>query len=559
MSAATSHPDYQSLFESGPALYLVLDPDLRIVAVSDAYGTATMTRREDILGRGIFDVFPDNPEDPQADGVRNLTASLQRVLQPRAGDAMRVQKYDIRKPEADGGGFEQRYWKPFNSPVLDDQGRIAWIIHQVEDVTSLVLAQKHGVEQGQLVDRLREQTSLLEAEIRARREAEKRLECERTLLRTFIDTLPDIAFTKDTDGRFVVSNRAHQQAEGKATESEISGKTTFDLHPPHLAKMYHADDLRVLRDGETVHNREEPFVGADGQEQWNLTTKAPLRDPAGQIIGLVGISRNIQDRKRADEEIRRLNASLELRIAERTAELEAANRELEAFSYSVSHDLRSPLRTVDGYSQALLEDFGPQLPEEGRRLLGIIRSGAQEMGNLIDDLLTFSRLSRQPLQRQPIATSQMVCQVIEDLKTHRREPEVRVCIGDLPGCEGDPALLKQVWLNLLSNAFKYTSKRPQPVVEIGCQQGAYFVRDNGTGFDMRYAHKLFGVFQRLHRAEDYEGTGVGLAIVQRVIHRHGGRVWAEAAVNRGATFYFNLSGRDRTESESEIYEPNQHD
>jgi len=227
-------------------------------------------------------------------------------------------------------------------------------------------------------------------------------------------------------------------------------------------------------------------------------------------------------------------------------QLEAANKELESFSYSVSHDLRAPLRAMDGFSRAVMEDYGSQLPADGQRYLQIIRTSAQRMGNLIDDLLSFSRLSRATLSKRTIDVRSLVQETLEELRSQREGREIQLNIGDLPACEGDTALLKQVWINLLSNAFKYTQKRSSAVVEIGCKKeghaNIYFVRDNGTGFDMRYANKLFGVFQRLHRAEDYEGTGVGLAIVQRIIHRHGGRVWAEAVVDQGATFYFTLEG-----------------
>jgi light-regulated signal transduction histidine kinase (bacteriophytochrome) len=241
-----------------------------------------------------------------------------------------------------------------------------------------------------------------------------------------------------------------------------------------------------------------------------------------------------------------LNAQLEQRVAERTSALEAANRHSEAFSYSVSHDLRAPVRAMNGFSQAVLEDYGELLPDEGRHYLESIREGAKEMDALIDDLLAFSRVIQAQLQRRNVDTRKLVENVIEELSLHQKGRKIEITTGDIPPCLGDPTLLKQVWINLLSNALKYTRKRERAVVEIGCAshsgEEAYFVRDNGVGFDMHYADQLFGVFQRLPGAEEHEGTGVGLAIVERVIHRHGGRIWANSRQGEGATFYFTVAG-----------------
>jgi signal transduction histidine kinase len=248
--------------------------------------------------------------------------------------------------------------------------------------------------------------------------------------------------------------------------------------------------------------------------------------------------------------VRRLgreNAELSRRVAERTAELEAANRELEAFSYSVAHDLRSPLRAINGFSHVLLEDHGAELSPTARAVLDRVLERAGHMGRLIDDLLGLARLSRTPLALRRVVMAQLAREVAEELRRDVRDRDVAVVVGDMPDAVGDQGLLRQVFVNLLANAFKFTRARERGLVEAGSLENgdeqAYFVRDNGAGFDMRYADKLFGVFQRLHAADEFEGTGVGLSIVQRIVNRHGGRVWAEAEVDRGATFYFTV-GRD---------------
>ena len=249
--------------------------------------------------------------------------------------------------------------------------------------------------------------------------------------------------------------------------------------------------------------------------------------------------------------LRRENAELAQSVRERTAALEAANnalesanKELEAFSYSISHDLRAPLRHVDGFSQLLAEGYSAQLPPPAQRLLKNVCDGAKRLGRLIDDLLNFSRLSRRPLDKRTVSLSRLVQEVLDELQEERKGREVEIKIDPLPDCLGDASLLKQVYVNLLANALKFTRQRKPALIEIGGSEQAgellCFVRDNGAGFDMQFADKLFGVFQRLHRDDQFEGTGVGLSIVQRIIHRHGGRIWAEAEVDKGATFHFTL-------------------
>jgi len=275
-----------------------------------------------------------------------------------------------------------------------------------------------------------------------------------------------------------------------------------------------------------------------------------------------------QELNETNHEVLLLNLELEKRVDERTAELratqaelqrtnsellqltfdlKAANKDLEAFSYSVSHDLRSPLRAIDGFARILLEDFAPQMPQEARRLVDTVSASARQMRQMIDDLLQFSRLGRQRLSRSQVSMSNLVSVVLNELRPEQADRHIQIQIRDLPDCIADPSLLKHVLVNLLSNALKFTQHKPIAVIEVGSTQEngktVYFVRDNGAGFDMQFADKLFGVFQRLHDQQEFEGTGVGLSIVQRIIERHGGRIWAEGEVDKGATFYFTIPNK----------------
>jgi PAS domain S-box-containing protein len=312
----------------------------------------------------------------------------------------------------------------------------------------------------------------------------------------------------------------------------------------HSEDLGQIDRLSEIAEAERTSTRTEfRILRPDGQIRWIASRARLLFDSSSHVIRIVGINLDITEQSNRQAEIFALNASLEQRVSERTGELIRTNNELESFSYSVSHDLRAPLRHIDGFTRILKEEFTSQLPEEGHRYLDRIIQSATHMGHLIDDLLDLSRISRKELSRQSVKMTDLVRPTVADLCLSD-ERKIAWQIGELPELICDSGLIRLVFINLLSNAVKFTRKCPAALIEVGsCEiDGALtiYVRDNGVGFDLKYADNLFGVFQRLHRQEDFEGTGIGLATVQRIIHRHGGKIWVEAAPDRGATFFFTL-------------------
>jgi PAS domain S-box-containing protein len=385
-----------------------------------------------------------------------------------------------------------------------------------------------GTQLGRVVERMRAQEALRASELK---------------FRSVVESASDGMIVADSAGSIVAWNKSARTIFGY-DEEEVLGQPLTRLMPeryrdPHrrgLEQFRATGKARVI--GRTVELHGLRKDASEFPVELSLSTWK-----AGEHTFYGGIIRDITERKRVEEEIRRLNAEL----AQRVVELDATNKEIEAFSYSISHNLRAPLRALAGFSGILLEEHTPHLSDDVQRYLRRIQDNAQNMGRLVDALLDFMRLSRRPLRTQLVAPTDLVRQVLDELRHTHEGRRVDIAIGDLPVCQADPAMLKQVFLNLLSNALKFSRRQEVTRIEIGCQEDAtpsarvYYVKDNGVGFDMQYANKLFGVFEQLHRPQDYEGTGVGLAIVQRIIHRHGGLIWAEAAVNQGATFYFTLA------------------
>ena len=829
--------NFCTLFEGAPDCYLVLDRNLNIVAVTDAYAGATMTKRSEILGKGMFEIFPDNPDDPAAEGVRNLHASLLQVLKTNTADAMPVQKYDIRKPESEGGGFDARYWSPVNTPISDQNGNIQYIIHKVQDVTEFVRLKQQGVEQSRLNETLRERAVRMEAEIFSRanevatssaklkaaneeleqlyantleldqlksqffanvshelrtpltlimapleqlirlpigtsisetihKQLEMMLRNARILYRHVSDLLdaakleagrmpvaysrfnlaklvrttaaqfdslasdrslsftvetPDIldieadaektqrilinllsnAFKFTPGGGFVTlrlntSNKSafievadsgsgvpenmrqvvferFRQLEGSAQrrfggtglglaivkefaelhegsvriDDASQGGALFivtlpltapagaeindiDQAPNPIIVQATADELHkpvqtypqsqpsivsgnkplilVIEDNiemnqfisETLNPNYQVINAYNGQEGVDLAKKynpdlvicdvmmpimsgdqvvAELRqrpefvdmpilmltaktDKAFRIgmftTGIQGymnkpfavdellarVGNLVTSRLRTLDELRSLNADLERRVIERTTELTLANQELDAFAYAVSHDLRAPLRAMNGFTQALIEDYGDTLAGEAQSYLEEINHASHKMGALIEGILKLSRTIRGEIRLESIDISDIAERLIIEL-THG-EPMRRVTCNVEPHIVvvGDHHLLEAVLSNLLANAWKYTGKVAMPQIQVYSEQhdGRRWIcfEDNGAGFDMNYADKLFKPFQRLHRQDEFPGIGIGLATVQRIIRRHGGEIQAQGELGNGAKFSFSL-------------------
>lgn len=379
-------------------------------------------------------------------------------------------------------------------------------------------------------------------DITERRQAELELRENERRFRTFYEQAPIAYQLLDSEGKLVDVNRAwlhlleypKDQIIGERFSALLSESDRERFERSYdqfkVSGEWSGAEFEVLRASGNV-----ALITIDGKANY---------DNMGNLRQAHCIIHDVTEKKLAEEKVRRMNEELERRVLERTAQLEAANRELEAFSYSVSHDLRAPLRAIDGFSRILSEEYIATLDPEAQHYLDRVRDNTRIMSNLIDNLLSFSRLSRQPLKKQSINPRLLVDQALEMLLADKDGRVIDISVENLPACMADPALLKQVYVNLLSNAIKFTGRKEHAAIEVGCLQEnhetIYYVRDNGVGFNMDYANKLFGVFQRLHRSEDYEGTGVGLAIVQRIINRHGGRIWATSEPDQGATFCFTL-------------------
>jgi PAS domain S-box-containing protein len=507
------------------------------VAIFEEDFSAARTRLDELHASGVTDLrayFAAHPDElrqvagmvrilevndaaVQTMGARSREELVGAVRPPHSAATLESFREELVALDAGSTKFSAEF------PAVSADGRPMWL--------ALSLAVQAGSES------TLERVVVSFVDITARKQAEAQL----VMVMKAVDSAGDAVGISDAQGRHIYQNRALSNLFGYETAEELAaaGGGPAAVRDPAVARELFA----AIMSGQSWAGELE-MVTKDGRVFPAYERADAIVDREGHLVGLIGIITDITERKRIEAEMAALNAGLERRVAERTAQLEIANREMESFTYSVSHDLRAPLRAIDGYGKAFAEDFGATLAPAARDYLDAIRGSTRRMSLLVDGLLALSRLGRQRLNVETIGTADIVRTALADAGARERQGILNVVVGDLPPCRADGTLLRQVFVNLLQNAFKFTVG-PEPArVEVGCREvdgePVYFVQDNGVGFDMRYADKLFQPFQRLHKETEFAGNGVGLAIVHRIVERHGGRVWAESAPGQGATFYFTI-------------------
>jgi PAS domain S-box-containing protein len=482
-----------------------LDQDLRVVKASHSFYDVFKVNPEETIGQLIYNLGNKQWDIPK---LREL---LETILPQKAA-------FDNYEVEHDFAGVGRRIMLLNARQIQRVWGKERIILLAIEDIT-----ERKAIEAG--LETTRRELAVIKV---AADEVSEYAE-------SLINTVREPLIALDQDLRVVTVSRSFYDF-FKVKPEETVGQLIYDLGN----KQWDIPKLRELL--ETILPQKAAFDNYEVEHDFTGVGRRIMLLNARQIQRVWGKERIIL---LAIEDITERKA-IEAGLETTRKELEAANKELEAFTYSVSHDLRAPLRGVLGFSRILVDEYAAQLPPEVQRYLGLVHSNTQQMGRLVDDLLSFSRFSRQAMAATLIDPATLVREAFDMLSSGQPERSVKMTIGDLTACRGDRGLLKQVFVNLISNALKFTRQRDPAIIEVGSRrmdgQTVYFVRDNGAGFDMRYVGKLFGVFQRLHSAETYEGTGVGLAIVQRIVHRHGGRIWAEGEIDKGATFFFTLGG-----------------
>lgn len=489
--------NFRKLFEQSPTGICFIGLDKHFLDVNPALLRLWGYPKEDLLTKSMVEVT--HPEDVKK------SLKYTRQIDNNEISHFTLEKRYIRK---DGSTMWGRVTA---SAVRDEEGKIIYHIATVEDITDSHLANEA-------------------------------LDNERSLLNAIMDSTADAIYMKDTESRFVRVNKGVLDKYNFSKPEQIIGKTDFDFFPAELAQQDYDDERRIVQTGEPLLNLEGIEVWSDRPPTWVSTTKVPMRDHEGKIVGTLGISRDITDRKQNEEEILQLNKSLEKKVEARTKDLVLKNKELEEFTYTVSHDLKAPLRGISGYSSLLLQEHANQLDEEGKGFLEKLILSSEQLSLLIDDLLTYSRLEKREVTFSTISMAEVVKVNLDQFRSEINNRNVTIHLEmDASPIQSSYDLMMTIVHNLIDNALKFTSRRPQPEIwivyrEMG-ESSLLSVRDNGIGFDSAYAEKIFDVFQRLNHSSEYSGTGIGLAMVKKAADMLNYQVWAEGKVDGGATFY----------------------
>jgi PAS domain S-box-containing protein len=483
-----SEEKYRLLVTHQNDLIVKVDTSGRFLYVSPSYCDLFGKTESELLGQQYIPLVHEDDREETERQVEKLFSPPHKVY--------------IEQRAMTRHGWRWLAWA--DTGVLDDSGAVVAIIGAGRDITDRKLAEQ----------------ALIESQL---------------LFQTLADTSPVGIFRTRADGYTTYVNPRWCEMSGISSEQAMGNGWLQAVHPEERDSVGKGWETASTENQISV--AEYRFMHPDGKVVWVMGQAVPEISPEGELIGYVGTITDITQRKIMEQE-------LELRVKDRTAELEAANKELEAFAYTISHDLRTPLRAVDGFTRILLAEHWEQLNEEGRRVGSIIRDNAQNMGRLIDDLLAFSRISRFEVKKKEVDMHELAASVFDHLTTPEQKEKISFQLHPLLSVAGDPAMIRQVWVNIISNAIKFSAFREKPEIEISCKElnemVEFCVRDNGSGFNMEYSGQLFRVFQRLHSPTEYEGTGVGLAIAQRLLEKHNGTIRAESTQGEGATFYFSL-------------------
>ncbi|HSZ71304.1 MAG TPA: ATP-binding protein [Cytophagaceae bacterium] len=481
--------DFRSLFEAVPELCIVLTPELKIVAITDAHLAATFAKREEILGRYLFDVFPESPDDA-GEGRTTLLNSLQMVLQKKTVQDMPVIRYDVLKPD---GTFQKKFWTASSKPLFNEQQEVQYILTHAQDVT-------------------------------------ERIQREDLFFYVFEENPACLTISHLENGVILNVNKMFLSVFGFEKKEDVIGKTAVEL------KLIRAPEERrhimdSIKAGKPITGMEGMIHLPDGSIKCfsNSVQLVEINNEHCLLTAMLDITK-----RKEQENLVSVQSNL----------LKQANEELETFSYSVSHDLKAPLRSLEGFSKLLLENYTGKFDADADRWLKFIAANANRMGVLINDILSFSRISRSMVNKVHVNMQALVDSTFETEKINYSHHVIEFHASTLVDTYGDIVMLGQVWQNLISNALKYSSKNEHIVITVTCESddhyNRYSITDNGVGFDEKYKDKLFGVFQRLHRSDEFEGTGVGLAIVNRIIQKHEGWISASSTIGKGSTFTIAL-------------------